>query len=178
MKFERIMPKFEMEKIGAITYGPSHKLMATVVHYRNTVNQLRWYGDIRMYGYSAKKSNFYASKKGITFTQEICLKLNNTLVKYPDEMPIIKTGDQIITEKFQRYPNLWVAIGLVNTDNTTRIDIREWIKTERTGYEGYTSKGIRIPYESRFELSNMLMTMYNKMYDLEQEQKLKSLDKS
>jgi len=169
------MPKFEREVIGSVLYGPSHRIQCCVVHYRNHKNQLKWYGDLRFYTYSVKKVKFYASPKGITFTQEISKGLVNVVNALPDEMPILKEGEQTIIEKFQRYPTLWVAIGLVNIAGETKIDIREWIKVDNRGYEGFTTKGIRFSYDRRFELSTMLMGAFNKMYDMEQ--KMKGLDK-
>lgn len=177
MSYDRVMPKFERECVGEVSYGPSHKIICSVVHYRNHKNQLKWYGDLRLYTYSAKKFKFYASPKGITFTQEIALKLNNVVAAMTEENPTAPELNQSMIDRFQRYPNLWVGIGLVKLDGNVKIDIREWIEVERTGYAGYTTKGIRFPYVLRHDLSNMLLTCYNKMYDLGQSVINKTLDK-
>lgn len=167
--YDRIPPKFDSQSVGMVSYGPSHKIITHIVKYRTHHNQLRWFGDIRMHMYSATKKNFYASKKGITFNQEITLGLMNSLIGLPDDVPDIKPGVQTEIKRFQRYPEIFVVLSVVNIDNDIKIDIREWVVNGKNGYTGFSTKGIRFSYNLKNDISGALMVMHNKMIDLEKD---------
>lgn len=179
MGYPRIPQRFTVEILSSIQYGPSHKIAGSVVTYRTFNNQLRWYADFRLNSYDAKKNKYYASFKGITLNEDIALKLYEELLKLPEEMPILNDGEVRNLGRFKKYANTSVNLSLVNYDNTTKIDIREWTDSEINGYKGPTKKGVRFEYSMREFLIGGLILMINRMKDIHIEYAAKpGLDKN
>lgn len=165
--YNRIMPKFNSEICGTISYGPTNTITCSVVTYRNHKNQFKFYGDLRLNSYSVKKHCYYATPKGITLPHNVMKELIPVLSLLPTEHEEIEKDTQKMYCKIQKYPNLWICASLAFYENDYKIDIREYIVDAQKGYEGFTTKGIRIDYSLKDQLVNMMMVASNKMCDLD-----------
>jgi hypothetical protein len=158
--------KFEHTPIGAISYGPSHRLVCSFVKYRTSANQIKYYCDLRMNSYNAKQNKYSNSKKGITIPPRCLLDVINLVNSIPLEPPtdLPPTGNRIIGEVVKNKV-VSISVSLTGIEGTPKLDIRENVQDVIHDFRGLTYKGVRIGFDMIGQVSNMLQNCYNLILD-------------
>lgn len=158
--------KFEHTPIGAISYGPSHKLVCSFVRYRTSDNRMKYYCDLRMNSYNVKKNTYSNSKKGITIPPKCLLAVINAVTTIPAEPPtdLPPTGNRVIAQ-VQKNKVVKICISLTGIEGEPKLDIRENVEDVVHAFSGLTYKGVRIGYHMIGQVTNMLQNCYNLFLD-------------
>ena len=162
-------PIYNKTNVYEIQYGPAHKIICTVVKYRDNRTQLKWHVDLRLYHWNATKRHYMATPKGVTFSQKVCLEMQNAMLKLPEDVSDLKEKEHRIFAKIQEHQTVWMCIGAVRYEQEYRLDLREWLIDVHKGYEGFTVKGLRMDYVLKDQVFNMLSAATNLMFTYEEE---------
>lgn len=175
--FNRTRPTFNVEEIGYISQGPTQRLCVSLVNFLDNTSHLKWYCDIRYRVLSSKGDRkWWPTQRGVTLPTKVVVGINNALVNLPVDCPALGPREVKTIAMVEKYKNMSICLSLVDYENNTQIDIREYTKNGERGYEGFTNKGVRARYSTGKDLSSLLICCLNKMIDLEQKNIKKDIE--
>jgi len=149
-----LMMKFTNEYVDSFRYGPNLELVVHVSRYKIN-NTYRLSIDLRKKFKYFKK--FGLTKNGLSMSREVALKVHEQILKIPENILMPEGAEYKELARFTKRGDLDVVIGVGVLYKGWGVDIREYVRDELRSYEGFTSRGVRVPVEYVEETAALLM---------------------